>query len=57
MTNKFREVVEGLAHIASIDPNDDGIETAKFYTKNYFDETLSVEENIDNIRNFIENDQ
>jgi hypothetical protein len=57
MTNKFREVVEELALVASIDPNDDGISTAKYYAKLYFDDTLTAEENIDAIANIIAQDQ
>jgi len=53
----YTKVVEGLRTLASIGPDDDGMDTAIAYAKCHYDATKSVEENIEYIGNIISQDQ
>lgn len=57
MNSLLQKLVEELAPLASIGPDDDGMETAEHYVINHFNPARTYQQNVEHISQIISEDQ
>lgn len=57
METLHQALIKDLCSLASIGPDDDGMETAEYYVLNHYDPAKTYQENLEDIGQMITEDQ